>query len=104
SLVVADAGVDEDRVTRRLHHVRLDARGEIAGPLVDEVRLDPAMVAGDDIGARPGQHGGGRKRRAVDLDHAYTRLLAELHRLHRGSSPVCEFTSLSREGSGREMS
>jgi hypothetical protein len=70
SLVVADAGVDEDRVTRRLHDVRLDARGEITSPLVEEVRLEPAMVAGDDIGARAGQHGRGRKRRAVDLDHA----------------------------------
>src|SRR5437870_2974410 len=82
-LVVADTRVDDDRVARGPYDVGLDARGEVARSLVEEVRLEPVVVSGDRVGGRVGQHGRGRERRTVDLDHAGDRHLAELHRLHR---------------------
>ena len=48
-------------------HLRPEHRDEYIRLLVEEVRLEPAMMAGDDIGAQARQHGRGRKRRAVDL-------------------------------------
>ena len=81
-LAVADAGIDEDRAPRHPHHPRLDARAEIAGALVVEVRPQPRVMAGDRLRRGVWQHAGGRIGRAWDLDDARDRDVAEGERNH----------------------
>src|SRR5207247_4100464 len=76
-LVVADAGVDENRAARRADHVGLDARAEIADGLVEEVRLEPVVVSGDRLRRGLRQHHRGRARRAAYHHHAVDRDVAE---------------------------
>ena len=82
-LAVADAGVDEDRAPRHAHHPRLDARAEVAGGGVVEVRLEPRVVTGDRLGRRLRQHAGGGIGRAGNLDDAVDGDVAEGEAAHR---------------------
>jgi len=82
-LAVADAGVDEDRAPRHPHHPRLDARAEIAGSLVEEVGLEPGVMAGDRLGRGLRQHVGRGIERAPDLHHPRDADLAEPERVHQ---------------------
>jgi hypothetical protein len=81
-LVVAHPGVHQHRVPGGADDPGLDARAEVAGDVVPEVRLDPAVVADDPVRVRVRQHLGGGEGGAADLDDARDRHLAEGERVH----------------------
>src|SRR5436309_2722160 len=81
-LVVADARVDQHGVAGRPHDVGADARAEVAGPVVPEVRPEPVVVARDHVWRCVREHGQGRERRAVELDDAADGDVAKRERAH----------------------
>src|SRR5216117_3640731 len=66
----------------RTGDVGADARAEVAGPVVPEVRPEPVVVARDHVWRCVREHGQGRERRAVELDDAADGDVAKRERAH----------------------
>ena len=76
-LVVADAGVDQDVVVRRLHQVALDAQHELV-VCVEEFRLQPGAVLVEQLLGQGREKFECLEERSLLLDDAVDREVAQL--------------------------
>ena len=76
-LVVADAGIDQDVVVRRLHQVALDAQHELVGS-VEKPRLQPSAVLLEKLLRQGGEEFQHVEERALLLDDAVDCEVAQL--------------------------
>jgi hypothetical protein len=85
-LVVADAGIDQDRARRRADQQRMEREDEVPARRISEARHQPIGVGVEHVGRRLGQQEIEPEDRAFLLQHAVDADIANGKRLHRPSS------------------
>jgi len=80
--VIADAGIDQDRVARRAHDESMDALNEAAAAGIEEMRLQPIAFRRDQIGGGIRQQKRRRKAQAFHLNHAVDCHVTQRNRAH----------------------
>jgi hypothetical protein len=88
-LVIADAGIDQDRLAADLQQPAVHAEFQEGRRLVIVRRHEPVAVTLDDRGIPVGKEGLGVEVRFVALFDAHGRAGAELQFDHPQLSPVC---------------
>ena len=81
-LVVADAGIDQDREARRAHEIALDDHVEPSRGGVDEARLEPGAMGRERLRRAVGVEAEGVELRSVEFDDPVDGDVAEGERGH----------------------
>ncbi len=87
-LVIADAGIDQDVVVRRLDHKTLDTEHQIAIRRIDEFRLEPGAVFVEHFLAQSGEKALQLEERALLFDNRVNRDVVERDRHCHGAPRI----------------